>query len=416
MLAVQAVAGPLGPGPPRNGRRRSAPWCPSSRKQLGRADHERDAEKVVRGSAGHYESEALGRAQRARRWRCGPCGPKDGGRSLAAPGVVWWEEEDRTPDLRIANATLSQLSYPTTARILANFAHPSSRMQRMASRTRLARTQQYDNRADSVAEVGEHPGALGEALGRWREQSDCVLDVPYGDAPRDARPVPQRGREAPVFVFIHGGWCARSTSATTFVAPALADAGRWWMPNYALCPAVSIDAIALQLTRDAPGVWRHARAIGGGDRATSSSAATRRAANRPAMLLGAAGAGGGRPAGQSAAAAISDLRPVRARADAPHAFLEARSAPHGRSRAPQPGVDASGAHGLGWRPWSAATSDEFLRQNQLIRSAWGEAPCCRCARRSRHNHFRRAARAGRSARAAAPHRPEWLGLAAGNAG
>jgi hypothetical protein len=32
------------------------------------------------------------------------------------------EEEDRTPDLRIANATLSQLSYPPTAgRSLANY-------------------------------------------------------------------------------------------------------------------------------------------------------------------------------------------------------------------------------------------------------------------------------------------------------
>jgi hypothetical protein len=29
--------------------------------------------------------------------------------------VVGGEEEDRTPDLRIANATLSQLSYPPTA-------------------------------------------------------------------------------------------------------------------------------------------------------------------------------------------------------------------------------------------------------------------------------------------------------------
>ena len=35
------------------------------------------------------------------------------------------EEEDRTPDLRIANATLSQLSYPPTeAASLANGAQP----------------------------------------------------------------------------------------------------------------------------------------------------------------------------------------------------------------------------------------------------------------------------------------------------
>jgi hypothetical protein len=28
--------------------------------------------------------------------------------------MKWWDEEDRTPDLRIANATLSQLSYVPT--------------------------------------------------------------------------------------------------------------------------------------------------------------------------------------------------------------------------------------------------------------------------------------------------------------
>src|SRR3954453_19182654 len=39
--------------------------------------------------------------------------------------AVGGEEEDRTPDLRIANATLSQLSYPPTAiAILAGFFWP----------------------------------------------------------------------------------------------------------------------------------------------------------------------------------------------------------------------------------------------------------------------------------------------------
>jgi hypothetical protein len=37
---------------------------------------------------------------------------KAGGGAPALIGVVGGEEEDRTPDLRIANATLSQLSYP----------------------------------------------------------------------------------------------------------------------------------------------------------------------------------------------------------------------------------------------------------------------------------------------------------------
>ena len=33
---------------------------------------------------------------------------------------LWWDEEDRTPDLRIANAALSQLSYiPDTQTLIA---------------------------------------------------------------------------------------------------------------------------------------------------------------------------------------------------------------------------------------------------------------------------------------------------------
>jgi hypothetical protein len=35
-------------------------------------------------------------------------------RSPSGPRITGGEEEDRTPDLRIANAALSQLSYPPT--------------------------------------------------------------------------------------------------------------------------------------------------------------------------------------------------------------------------------------------------------------------------------------------------------------
>jgi len=96
-----------------------------------------------------------------------------------------------------------------------------------------------------------------------------VLDVPYGDAPSETLDLFRtRAPEAPVFVFIHGGWWrALDKRDYSFVAPALADAGALVvMPNYALCPAVSIDAIALQLTRALAWVWRHARAHGGDPR------------------------------------------------------------------------------------------------------------------------------------------------------
>ena len=137
-----------------------------------------------------------------------PMRPKKIGAARWRPLVSFGgEEEDRTPDLRIANATLSQLSYPpTTARILANFAHPSSRMQRMTSRDPAWLDAQYNNRA-RVAEAPRILERWAQASALAREQSDCVLDVPYGDAPSETLDLFRtRAPQAPVFVFIHGGW------------------------------------------------------------------------------------------------------------------------------------------------------------------------------------------------------------------
>ena len=85
-------------------------------------------------------------------------------------------------------------------------------------------------------------GSSASALAR--EQSDCAIDLPYGGGPNETLDVFRTDRpDAPVFVFIHGGyWRALDKRDQSFVAPALVDAGAMVvLPNYALCPAVTIE-------------------------------------------------------------------------------------------------------------------------------------------------------------------------------
>src|SRR5260221_3879748 len=105
---------------------------------------------------------------------------------------------------------------------------------------------QYNNRA----RIPEHV----EIFARWaaasalaREKSLCHIDVPYGAGPGETLDVftTSTRANAPVLVFIHGGWWRSLDKRDhSFIAPAFAQAGAMVVvPNYALCPAVTIEAI-----------------------------------------------------------------------------------------------------------------------------------------------------------------------------
>ena len=124
---------------------------------------------------------------------------------------------------------------------------------------------QYDNRARVPASAA--------ILARWAEASalsrarmTCLLDQRYGDTPDEVLDVfPAQGDGAPVLVFVHGGyWRALGKGDQSFVAPAFVQAGAMVVvPDYALCPAVTIEDIALQCTRALAWVWQHAARFGG---------------------------------------------------------------------------------------------------------------------------------------------------------
>jgi len=124
---------------------------------------------------------------------------------------------------------------------------------------------QYNNRA----RVPDHAAIFErwrEASRVTREQSRCELDVSYGDGADERLDVfLTTVPNAPVLIFIHGGyWRAFDKSDQSFIAPSFtADGAVVLVPNYSLCPAVTIEQIALQMTRVVAWAWHHAGEFGG---------------------------------------------------------------------------------------------------------------------------------------------------------
>jgi arylformamidase len=118
----------------------------------------------------------------------------------------------------------------------------------------------------------EHP----DVFARWQTASSLVqrleswrADVRYGDGDGETLDIyPTPRANAPVLVFIHGGyWRSLDKADHAFVAPAFTSEGALVvMPNYALCPAVGIEHIALQMTRALAWVHRNAALYGGDPR------------------------------------------------------------------------------------------------------------------------------------------------------
>ncbi len=96
-----------------------------------------------------------------------------------------------------------------------------------------------------------------ELVSRWTAESaavragaDCVLDIPYGDDPTEMLDVFRAGGESrALLMFIHGGyWRSLDKRDFSFVAPAFTRAGvTVVIPNYALCPSVTVEYIVKQM-------------------------------------------------------------------------------------------------------------------------------------------------------------------------
>jgi arylformamidase len=240
----------------------------------------------------------------------------------------------------------------------------------------------YNNRAS----IPEHP----EHFRRWAEDSADVLrnhhpralDVRYGDGANeklDVFPAPHAG--APVLFFIHGGyWRAFDKNNHAFIAPAFTREGACVViPNYALCPAVTIPQIVMQMVQALAWTWRNIARHGGdpgritvmGHSAGGHLAAMTMAClwpvldkSLPADLV-------------KHALSISGLHDLEPIMHTPYLQPSLNLTPQQVQQASPARLPAP-AQGILYAVTGALESEEYQRQRQVICDAWGAArvPVC----------------------------------------
>lgn len=248
---------------------------------------------------------------------------------------------------------------------------------------------QYNNR--------ERVPQTAQILARWAESSKLArerlqgkLDIRYGDQPGEALDVfPAARAGAPVLVFIHGGyWRTLDKADQSFIAPAFVEAGATVVvPNYALCPSVTIETIALQMTRALAWVWRNP-GVHSGDPNRIAIAGHSAGGHLAAMLLSCRWkeVGDDLPLrllqGALSISGLYDLEPIRL---TPFLQADLQLTPQSVKRLspaffPRPRGTLYAVAGLD-------ESDEFLRQNQLIRDQWGPTSVPVCETVVGRDHF-----------------------------
>ena len=257
----------------------------------------------------------------------------------------------------------------------------------------------YNNRA-LVPNYAEHFTRWTRASESARKRLPYHLDLPYGDKVCETLDIfPPNGFSAdtpaqvkpgaPVLVFIHGGyWRSLDKADHSFLAPNLIQAGACVvMPNYALCPAVTIPEIVLQMVEALVWIWRHIADYGGdpqritmaghsagGHLATMLLACNwkKHAPDLPSDLVKKA----------LSISGLYDLEPLR------HTpFLQNLKLTPEHVRQASPALFSRPDQGTLYSVAGADESDEFLRQNLLIQQAWGSQTVPVCESLPGCNHF-----------------------------
>ena len=245
---------------------------------------------------------------------------------------------------------------------------------------------QYNNRA-RVPDAMRQIAAWGTASAAARAGlPQARLDVRYARGAGgllDVFPAarPPAGDLSPVMLFIHGGyWRSLAKSDFSFLAPVFTQAGAAVVvPDYALCPAVNIEHITLQMVQALAWTVRHAEDFGG-DPSRITVVGHSAGGHLAAMLMTCRWreVDPGLPLKPIASAlsisGLFDLEPLRHVASVKDDLGLTPASVKRLSPAffPRP------RHGRLYAVVGGQESEEFIRQNQLIRDAWGPTtvPVC----------------------------------------
>lgn len=257
---------------------------------------------------------------------------------------------------------------------------------------------QYNNRA-LVPEHAAHFERWATESAQARQSLACHLDVAYGHGSGetlDVFPAPRKvGKPAaPVLVFIHGGyWRSLDKSDHSFLAPVFVKQGACVvMPNYALCPAVTIPQIALQMTQALAWVVRHIGAHGGDPRRITLVGHSA-GGHLAAMLLACdwAKVGADLPAtpvkNALSISGVFDLEPLRHTPFLRDSLRLTAQQVRQTSPAGFPAPCVVGGRGTLAAVVGANESEAFVQQNALIQQAWGAKVVPVCEALPGLNHF-----------------------------
>lgn len=223
-----------------------------------------------------------------------------------------------------------------------------------------------------------------------RETLECLPDVSYGDHPDEVIDIFPAGPEAPVFLYLHGGyWRANSQKEAAAMAPNFVAHGVSVVPvNYSLAPGASLDTITEQCRAAVAWVWKNGKASFGADINRIYVGGTSAGGHLTGMILasgwhGAHGVPMDVVKGALALNGLHDLEPVRLSEPNDWIHLDEASA-HRNSpihHLPEQGCPLIVSYG-------GSETSEFKRQSEIYAAAWRERGWpCSCFEVTERNHF-----------------------------